>query len=177
MVVDLQKSLYVVYGENRSSQYAVWLRYFNGSTWSSPSKLSSDGKTGALPAAVAGIAGKVGAAWYQADGDFFPEEAPADTRWSVVYALFENSTGNLSLVQRVSVKDSVHKGPIGGGEPGAPFLGDFLYAARRQGDSTGRVAIGFVCDEGSLTEGCLASGITEKPLPFYAVQTEGPGVL
>lgn len=168
LVVDLSGNLFVVTAENRSSEYGVWLRHFSGSTWSAAKRLSETGTSGGYPSSVAGVSGRVGAAWYEADGSFAPENAPSTTVWRLKYGLFEGATGTISPVERAMVANRTHVGPLLD-----VHVGEFTYIVRRAGDSAGRVAIGFSCDSGDATLGC-PSGLSG---PVFAVQTAGPGLL
>lgn len=173
VAVDLSGNLYVAYGDKIGTDHSAWLRRFDGGAWSAPSRLSPADNTTALPSIVVGSAGRVGVAWYEADGNFLPSEAPNETKWRFVYSVFTNANSSPQLLQRAVVADEAHLGKIV--LPGS--LGDFSYALRREGNPSGRVTLAFACDAISPQLRCEVREDPSPPALAYAVQTGGPGVL
>lgn len=176
LAVDLANRVYVIYGSKEgTNDYGIWLRLYNpgDDSWSSAFRISGSGRTGAVAGAAAGAEGVLGVSWYEASGNFYPSEAPLDKKWDVNYVVIENAHTSPSFAESpVSLKTAAHQGPLTGGGGGP---GDLSFVLRRQGDSAGKVAVAFACDD-ALQSACIAT-LQPWPKPFYAVQTAGRGLL
>lgn len=168
LAVDLSGKVYVVADARIGAAYVVFLRYFDGTTWSSERVLCESGKTCSKPGVASGTSGKLGVGWYETDGDIDPENAPDNTIWRFKYNLVTNADTSPS-VQRATVAADSNKASI--------RVGDFSFAVRRTGDGAGKVALAFSCNNHNVDLGCIQTGATYSPYPVYAVQTSGDGLL
>lgn len=169
LTVDLAGNVYVINADIIAGNNSLWLRHLLGSgQWSAPKRLCAADVTCSHPSTASGSAGKVGAGWYETDGNFDPAGVPSANLWRYRYGLFENANGDLSAVERTTVKSDVHKGPLD------RQVGDFSSAVRREGDSQGRAALAFACN---YRVTCEPQALSDRPLPIFAVQTGGAGLL
>lgn len=172
LVIDLSDNVYVVYGENRSANYSIWLRMLNANgTWTEPARLGPVGNSAAQPGAIAGSAGRVGVGWYEATGNILPGSAPDGTTWRYMYSVFKDANTTPVLLGNATVTAAAHNGPL------QRQLGDFSFAIKRLGNSSGHAALAFSCDAIDLLNVCVNSALPNPPAPYFAVQTQGPGVL
>lgn len=154
-------NVFITWGEADGNKVAVYVAgsQDEGATWQV--RRMDDG-TGSkvFPVAVAGAAGRVGVAYYEAGEDAFPDNVQGD--WNVTLAWTEDFFGNGTILQGQLTTQPVKHGPIcisGTTCTGDREFADYFDAVRMP---DGRVGVTY----NVLRSGALGNGfsLTEEPL-------------
>lgn len=157
------ETMYVVSSERLAGSWSVFLRRWDGATWAGPYDLCGANVTCTIVGAAGGSGGRLGVAWYEADGNVSATEAPKEVAWRFRYGLFENATGAPRLVAAQTLLAEAYRG-----HASSKSFTDYVTVLPRQADPAGKVVVAFAC--AATCQGAAS------PLPYFAVQVAGPGL-
>lgn len=112
---DAAGNVYLTWAEADGDDVAVFLATStdDGETWREPMRVDDGDGGKVFPAITAGPEGKVAIAYYEADVDTYPSDAPDDATWNVTLAWTEDALADEPAFQYGTFSERpVRQGPI-----------------------------------------------------------------
>jgi len=157
LAVDTGGELYLAWAETDGKAMRIYVSHSEdkAETWGPPIVVSPPGLSAAFPWIVAGAPDHIAVAYYGADGEFRPDDAPKDKAWVPMVSFMPDIHAGQFTFTSVTTQPN-HHGPICTGGTGCSSgrnLGDFFEAAL---DKWGHVVVVWADDEGQAQSNHVA---------------------